>query len=227
MSSHSGSNCLNHLPVCILSSLRVPFSFQARRSPGKHPYRSSVLRLSGLAIALGLLLLSSAVAESHAETLQSVFDAAAAGFGYDRYVELDPGVTLTGGLTIPVGTRACIKGNGAILDLQTQMIQIQGKGTLLDIDHCVLMNGGDPAYGLAQGALNFVGGEGNIISNTFVWNTVAVRIYSTSPSLVAVKNNIMALNSQAGLLCQLYHEPQVLYNDCWGNVIDNYLQDCG
>ncbi|KPJ58674.1 MAG: hypothetical protein AMJ46_13810 [Latescibacteria bacterium DG_63] len=180
-----------------------------------------------MGIARSFLLVFFVFAPLQAETLQSAFDAAGAGGGYDKYIELQLGDTLTGGLTIPVGSSACIKGNGAILDLQTSSIQIQGKGAVLDIDHCVIMNGGDPLYGLGQGALNFVGGEGNIISNTFYMNTVGIRIYSTSPGLILVKNNIIVLNSQTGLLCQLYHEPQVFYNNCWGNVYGNYLIDCG
>ncbi|UCF77996.1 MAG: hypothetical protein JSW03_07730 [Candidatus Eiseniibacteriota bacterium] len=161
------------------------------------------------------------------ETLQSAFDAAGPGEGYDMLLELQGDEVLTGGITIPVGTRACIKGNGAILDLQTSSIQIQGRGTVLDIDHCVIMNGGDPDYGILQGALNFVGGEGNVINNTIYMNTVGVRVYSTPPGLVVVKNNIIVLNTRAGLLCQQYYEPMVLYNNCWGNYIDNYLVDCG
>jgi hypothetical protein len=180
-----------------------------------------------LCAAVSLLLLSAGVTTLQAETLQSAFDGAAAASGYDRYLELQLGQTLTGGLTIPVGTSACIKGNGAILDLQEQMIQIQGTGTVLDMDHCVVVNGGNPAYGLGNGALNFIGGHGNIVGNTFSGNSVGIRIYGTGPGLIVVKNNIMALNSHAGLLAQQYHEPQVLYNDCWGNPFGNYLQDCG
>ncbi len=200
--------------------------FRLRRRNRPSRLRVPVRRVL-LCAFVSLLLLSAGSSTLKAETLQSVFDAATASYGYDRYVELQLGQTVTGGLAIPLGTSACIKGNGAILDLQTSMIQIQGTDTALDMDHCVVINGGNPAAGLGGAALNFLGGKGNIIGNTFYGNSVCIRIYNTVPGLIVVKNNIMALNTHAGLLAQQYHEPQVLYNDCWGNPYGNYLQDCG
>lgn len=160
-------------------------------------------------------------------TLQSVYDAAGPQGEYTKYLLLDAGATCTGGLTIPASAIVCIKGNGATLDLQTSTIEIQGKGVKLDIDHCVIKNGCLASAGYTQGALNFVGSSGNVINNTFYGNTIGIRVYSTGPGAVIVMNNIIALNSVTGLLCQIGNEPSVFYNDSWANGTYNYLRDCG
>ena len=172
-----------------------------------------------------VLLLFPAAART--ATLQSVYDAAGPQGEYTKYLQLDAGATYTGGLTIPAGDIVCIKGNGAIIDLQTSTIQIQGKGLKLDVDHCIIKNGGLASAGYTQGALSFLGSSGNVINNTFYGNTLGIRIYSTGPGAVTVMNNIIVWNSLSGLLCQIGNEPQVSYNDSWANGSYNYLVDCG
>ena len=150
-------------------------------------------------------------------TLESAYAGAGPLNGYDKYLELTSTVTYTGGITITYGTTACIKGNGATIDLQNGMIHVGGSTTRLDIDHCVLVNGGDPIYGPGQSALNFVASGGSVTNNTLHANTVGIRVYQTSPGAVSVKNNIFSDNTQAGLICELGCEATVSYNDGWNN----------
>jgi hypothetical protein len=164
---------------------------------------------------------------AHTATLQSVYDAAGPQGGYTKYLQLDAGATYTGGLVIPAGDIVCIKGNGATIDLQTSTIQIQGKGLRLDVDHCIIRNGGLASAGYAQGALSFLGSSGNVINNTFYGNTIGIRVYATGPGAVTVMDNIIVWSSVTGLLCQIGNEPAVSYNDSWANGTYNYLRDCG
>jgi len=142
-------------------------------------------------------------------------------------VILSPGATYTGGLIIPSTDRVCIKGNGAILDLQTSTIEIQGVGARLDIDHCVIKNGCLPTSGYTAGALNFIGCSGRVANNTFYGNTISIRIYLATADSIVVMNNIIVHGSVAGLLYLLGCEPNVSYNDAWSNGIYNYAVDCG
>jgi hypothetical protein len=183
---------------------------------------SSLLFLTFLICALSLYPVVASPA-----TLQSVYDAAGPQGGYTKYLQLDAGATYTGGLIIPATDIVCLKGNGAKLDLQTSTIQIQGRDASLDIDHCVIKNGGLFSAGYTQGALNFVGSHGNVMNNTFYGNTIGIRIYATGPGAVTVMNNIIVRNTITGLLCQIANEPLVSYDDSWANGTFNYLMDCG
>ena len=169
-------------------------------------------------LALAVLLTAAFVPRAATcVTLESAYTGAGPLNGYDKYVELSGTVTYTGGLTIPADDTACIKGNGATLDLEGGMIHVGGSTTRLDIDHCVLVNGGNPIYGPGQSALNFVASSGSVVNNTFHANTVGIRVYQTSPAAVSVKNNIFSDNTHAGLICELGCEADVSYNDGWNN----------
>jgi len=87
-------------------------------------------------------------------SLKEVYDAAAAQDGYDKYLDLETGVTYEGGLFIgnvfnrftnqyegDLGENVMIKGNGAILDLQGQQITISFTDKRLDIEECIIING--------------------------------------------------------------------------------------
>jgi len=92
---------------------------------------------------------------AHALTLKEAFEAAPAANGYDRYVQLETGVTYTGGLLIgrifsPVtnsfimeeqGLDVCIMGNGAILDLEGEQLCISYCDNRLDVEDCIIING--------------------------------------------------------------------------------------
>jgi hypothetical protein len=152
-------------------------------------------------------------------TLQSAYTGAVPMNGYDKYVELSATMTYTGGLTIPAGDTAYIKGNGAVIDLEGSMIHVGGNTVRLDIDNCVLINGGNPVYGPGQAALNFVASRGSVTNNTIYGNTVGVRVYLSGPGAVTVKNNIIAKNTQVGVLCEVGSEANVIFNDAWGNFM--------
>jgi len=89
-----------------------------------------------------------------AVSLKEVYDAATPSEGYEKYLELETGVTYEGGLFIgnvfnrftneyegDLGENVMIKGNGAILDLQGQQITISFTDKRLDIEDCVIING--------------------------------------------------------------------------------------
>ena len=212
--------CDEHAPVSARSFPAFLMCVTSRSSLS----RSSSSRLFPVFL-LCLLLLCPVVA--FPVTLQSLYETAAPQGGYTKYLELDAGATYTGGIMIPDGEVVCIKGNGATIDLQTAIIQIQGPGARLDIDHCVIKNGCLPTAGYAQGALYFLGSHGDVVNNTIHGNTIGIRVYSTEPGAVTVMNNIIVRNTVTGLLCQLGSEPLVSYNDSWANRVNNYLIDCG
>ncbi len=103
-------------------------------------------------VALAVALASSASAITLKEALQS---APAAG-GYDRYVVLETGVVYDGGFLVGAtwdddrqvfrdeeqGFDVKIVGNGAILDLQGQQICVSFCRNRLDIEDCIILNGG-------------------------------------------------------------------------------------
>jgi len=180
-----------------------------------------------LFLAFAVLLLAGFLPQAVlGTTLESAYTSASPLNGYDKYLELSGTMTYTGGLTIPAGDTVCIKGNGATIDLEGSMIHVGGNTTLLDIDHCVLVNGGNPVYGPGQAALNFVASRGSVTNNTIHANTVGIRVYLASPGVVSVKNNILSDNTQAGLICELGSEADVSYNDGWGNLrYGNYAID--
>jgi len=190
---------------------------------GRSPREVGLWLFATISVFLILLLPTG----SHSATLQEVYDAAGPNGQYTKYLVLDAGVTYTGGLIVPSTDRACIKGNGAILDLQTSTIQMQGMGAKLDIDHCVIKNGCLPSSEYSEGALSYIGCSGRVLNNTFYGNTIGIRIYLTGQDSVVVMNNIFAHNSVAGVLFLLGSEPNVSYNDSWANGLYNYAADWG
>jgi len=87
-------------------------------------------------------------------TLKEMYDAAGPNGDYEKYIELETGITYTGGLLIgkiydPIigklsydeGTNVRIVGNGAILNLQGEEISISYCTNKLDVDNCIIING--------------------------------------------------------------------------------------
>jgi len=104
------------------------------------------------AVALSLLLLT---ANIWAVPLKEVYDAAISQNGFDKWLELTPGETYTGGLLIGsvsapynsklfglAGKNVKINGNGAVLDLQGSEIAISFCPNRLEIVNCIIINGG-------------------------------------------------------------------------------------
>ena len=189
----------------------------------------TVTRLPIVLLALPALLGGLSLPEvSSGATLESAYLAALPQDGYTKFVELSANMTYTGGLTITSADTVCIRGNGAVVDLQGSTILVDTKTARLDIDHCVLINGGNPDYGTGQATLNFVGSSGSVINNTIYGNTVGVRVYSSGMYAVMVKNNVIVNNTFAGVLCQIGSEPSAVFNDTWGNAgYGDYAMDCG
>lgn len=103
-------------------------------------------------IWLGCLALSGS---AYAVSLQAALEAAPAQGGYDRWVTLETGVVYTGGLLIGAtwdddrgaflpepGFDVFIEGNGAVLDLQGQELCISYTPHRLDVQDCVILDGG-------------------------------------------------------------------------------------
>ncbi len=110
--------------------------------------------MSRLALVAALVVaLASAVP---AITLKEALQSAPAGGGYDRYVVLETGVVYEGGFLVgatwdddrqvfredETGFDVKIVGNGAILDLQGQQICVSFCRNRLDIEDCIILNGG-------------------------------------------------------------------------------------
>ncbi len=114
------------------------------------------MRLKISPILCVVVLLVATCAASSAGTLRAAFEAAPAQDGYDRYMVLNTGDVYTGGLLIgptwdefsssfvdaEQGLDVKIVGNGAILDLQGQRICISFCENRLDIEDCIILNGG-------------------------------------------------------------------------------------
>ena len=113
--------------------------------------RRGFVRMAMIGALMCLLL--AACPSASATTLKEMYDRAGPGGGYDKYLELETGVTYTGGLWIGGtfnritsqyehgGADVRIEGNGAVLDLQGQEICIGYCTNRLDIDDCVIING--------------------------------------------------------------------------------------
>ena len=55
--------------------------------------------------------------------LQTSYDKAGPGDGYDKLLVLDPNETYTGSCGVLIGKKSCIRGNGALVDLDGGNIQ--------------------------------------------------------------------------------------------------------
>jgi parallel beta-helix repeat protein len=178
--------------------------------------------MRGFVLLIALALIVSTVG---AKTLQSAYDEAAAGEGYDKLVILDPDVTYTGGCAVLQGKKSFIRGNGAICDLESGQIFASQPGTQLDITGCCLINGGGiGAIYVADSA------SANIDGNTICKNGVGLYIWAYSSA--TVKNNIIFKNNNsAGPMYgvakhQITGALNILYNDVESNFGGNYMYFC-
>ena len=155
-------------------------------------------------------------------TLQSVFDAAQPGNGYDKYLILSRSEVYTGGLGIFEGD-VLIEGNGAIIDLQ------EGSGiwvyadenypASLHLRYCSIVKGG--YYGVSYGGTS----TGTILNCNFVQNDFGVKLYDES--VVDIKNCNFIENTTYGL--GIYSESptcNVSYTNAWGNGEAAWSENC-
>jgi len=127
-------------------------------------------------------------------TLQSVFDAAGPGSGYDKYVVLEQNMTYTGEVGIYEGN-IFIEGNGAIVDLNQGLgIWVYAEEEYpanLDIEYVTIINGG-------YNGLTFNGtSTGNISNCNFIQNAYGIQIMDSTN--ISVKNSNFIGNSDYGL----------------------------
>jgi len=146
-----------------------------------YKFRDSYFSLFFSLLLFLLLFLSSnnlIISKTNITTLKEIYDASTAQNGFDKYLELETGVTYTGGLFIgnipnPENTSEIlgdngddvrINGNGAILDLQGKEIVISFCDNSLEIEDCIILNGnvryvGDHIEGVdysPQGSVEYV-----------------------------------------------------------------------
>ncbi len=149
-----------------------------------------------------LCLLSLMPVSIGATTLREAVQAAGPLNGYDRWVELETGVIYTGGLLVgpifrpysdspygPEGEDIRIVGNGAILDLQGGQICVSFCNNRLDIDDCVIVNGGVRWRGYHPHDLHPRGSVRNV---TF-WqpHDYALRAQNAGPGIELERNLIV------------------------------------
>jgi len=152
-------------------------------------------------IALGILVLT--CQHSAASSLKEVFDQAGPAHGYDKYLELETGVTYTGGLWIGGtfnrivpqfegrGLNVRIRGNGAILDLQGGEICIAYCNNRLDIDDCIIVNGDIKYRGYHSSALQLAP-LGSVRYVTFYRpHDYGVRTYGCGPGILVERNIVV------------------------------------
>jgi parallel beta-helix repeat protein len=165
-----------------------------------------------LALLLGLAVISSAGAED----LQSIYDAAGPGEGYDKLIILDPGEVYTGYMIVQDGVRCAVHGNGALIELDAFGALMVFYNSTLDIDGCVITGGTEGIY--------FAYCNASTVRNcTIIGNETGVRC-EVAP--VTIENCIIANNTERGISCFEGHYPTIQYNDVWGNGQGNYMYLC-
>ncbi|UCH78567.1 MAG: right-handed parallel beta-helix repeat-containing protein [Candidatus Coatesbacteria bacterium] len=169
----------------------------------------------GLALALCAPL-------AGAKSLEQAYNEAGPGEGYDKLLVLDPNVTYTGGVGLLQGKKSCIRGNGALCDLQNNQVFIAQPGTEALITGCCIINGtnADASIAVQDGA------KATIDGNTICKNGAdAVKVWDGSTA--TVKNNILYGSSRYGITAHQnsYSSVLILYNDVY-NTSGNYMYFC-
>ncbi len=157
------------------------------------------MRRLALAAAVSLSLCRSAGGAS----LKEAYDLAPPGFGYDKHIVLETGVTYSGGLWIGgtydrisaqfvgQGEDVCIVGNGAILDLQGQEICMAYCNKRLDIEDCVILNGNIRFRGYDGGTLTLLP-QGSVRYITFCRpHDYGVRLFGCGADILVSRNIIV------------------------------------
>jgi len=137
--------------------------------------------------------------------LQAAFEAAGPLDGYDRYLTLVTGQVYSGGLLIgptwdedhslfvddELGLDVMIEGNGAVLDLQGQQICVSFWGNRLDIQDCIILNGGVRFRGDVAVGLDRIP-EGSVRHCTFYRpHDFAVRLEGAGAGITLERNIIV------------------------------------
>ena len=158
-------------------------------------------------------------------TLQSVFDAAGPGNGYDKYVILEHNTIYTGEVGIYDGN-VFIEGNGAIVDLNEGLgIWVYAEENFpanLDIQFLTIINGG-------YNGLTFNGSStGNISNCNFISNLFGIQIMDNVN--ISIKNCNFINNSQYGIAVRgtTATLDEIHYSNFWENGLGcgGYNENC-
>ena len=148
-------------------------------------------------------------------TLQSVFDAAGPGSGYDKYVMLEENMIYIGEVGVYEGN-VFIEGNGAVVDLNEGLgiwvYAEEGYPANLDIEYVTIINGG-------YNGLTFNGtSTGNISNCNFIQNAYGIQIMDSTN--ISVKNSNFIQNSDYGLAVRgLLASFEIGYSNFWENGV--------
>ncbi len=157
-------------------------------------------------------------------TLQSVFDNALPGNGYDKYMVLDQNVIYTGEIGVYEGN-VFIEGNGAIVDLNQGLglwvYAEQDFPASLHIEYLNIINGG-------YNGITFNGtSTGNISNCNFIQNEFGIQIMDEAD--VLINNSNFIHNNQYGVSMRgttAYFE--INYSNFWENNLGcaGYNENC-
>ena len=160
----------------------------------------------------------------YAVSLQSVYDEAGPGNGYDKYVILDYNTIYTGEIGIYEGS-VFIEGNGAIIDLNSGLgiwvYAEENYPATLDIEYVTIVNGG-------YNALTFNGtSTGNILNCNFISNDFGIQIMDETS--ISVKNCNFINNNQYGIARRgTASSFDISYSNFWENELGcgGYNENC-
>ena len=147
--------------------------------------------------------------------MQSVFDAAEPGNGYDKYMVLEQDIIYTGEVGVYEGD-VFIEGNGAIVDLNEGLgIWVYAEEAYpanLDIEFVTIINGG-------YNGLTFNGySTGTITNCNFIQNAFGIQIMDNT--IITVKNSNFIENSQYGIAVRgTVASLELSYSNFWENEL--------
>ena len=155
-------------------------------------------------------------------TLQEVYDSALPGYGYDKYIVLEPDNIYTGNIGIFEGN-VFIDCQGSILDL------LNGSGiwvyadedyqASLDIEYCTI-------YDSQWGGLNYYGiSNGNITNCNFMEHDIGLMIFDQSNVIIKNSNFINNERYGLGIITELPHV-EISYSNFWGNEEADCMENC-
>ena len=137
----------------------------------------------------------------HSTSLKKMYDLAQPQDEFQKYINLETGVTYTGGLLIgktlnPInhllqgneGLNVKIVGNGAILDLEGSQICISYCNNILEIEDCIILNGNIRFRGINSDTATQIP-TGNVKYVTFYKpHDYAIRLQGTGGGIVLDRN---------------------------------------
>lgn len=153
--------------------------------------------------------------------LDSLYQLAEPGEGYDKLLVLDSFQVYEGGFIAQTGKKSGVKGYGAIIDLSLgsiRQIKAVGNTTSLDIERCVIINGGD-----SIAAVSYNDAASGILNHLTILNSFNGVDFWYGARLT-VKNSIIVKNQNSGVLTNdsCLSMLSISYNNCWRNLVANY-----